>query len=197
MVFIKRWASTVTVRTPTPPPPSCFLSFLNTVTPTPQASRLCQGRPQPFAHTHKRQCSSDNRSKTRMTLDPQPHTYHPGPFPSPQRSAVYILDDFSLSIHVKCDPPLCQKSAPAFVRAVISCNSAARCTKRTGHVLSYPVLSCPVRSGPVLSCPVLSCPLLFCPVLSCPVLSCPVRSSPVQGITHGRSTAKERFVAWL
>ena len=39
-----------------------------------------------FTHTHERQCSSDSRSAMLMNPDPQPHTYHPGPFLSPQRS---------------------------------------------------------------------------------------------------------------
>ena len=36
---------------------------------------------------HEWQCSSDSRSAMQMNLDPQPHTYHPGLFPSPKRSA--------------------------------------------------------------------------------------------------------------
>ena len=73
--------------------------------------------PATVLRTHERQCPSDSRSAMQMTLDPQPHTDHPGPFPSPQRSAwlkypwrcifyielcmvVHILDNFRLFIQV-------------------------------------------------------------------------------------------------
>ena len=39
--------------------------------------------PATVLRSHQRQCSSDSRSAMKMNCDPQPHTYHPGPFPSP------------------------------------------------------------------------------------------------------------------
>ena len=39
--------------------------------------------PATVLRAHQRQCSSDSRSAMQMNCDPQPHTYHPGPFPSP------------------------------------------------------------------------------------------------------------------
>ena len=101
---------------------------------------------------------SDSRSAMQMNLDPQPHTYHPGPFPSPQRSAwlkyswrcifyielgmgVHMLDVVWLLIQVNFSrhffnrrpprgPPFCQKSALADVRRM------PHKIGRTGPVLS-------------------------------------------------------------
>ena len=73
--------------------------------------------PATVLRTHERLCSSDSQSMMQMNLDPLPHTCHPGPFPSLQRSAwlkyprrylfyiwlcmeVHILDDFWLLIQV-------------------------------------------------------------------------------------------------
>ena len=121
--------------------------------------------PATVLRTHERHCSSDSRSAMRINLDPQPHTYHPGPLPSPQRSAwlkyprscifyidlcmeVYILDDFCLfntgqfvspflNLRAPRGPPFCEKSAPADVRAVIGCDTA--CTPhKIEPVLSFP-----------------------------------------------------------
>ena len=146
--------------------------------------------------THERQCSSDSRSARQMNLDPQPHTYHPGPFQSPQRSAwlkhpwrcvfynelcmeVYILDEFWILIQVvwpflnrraPCGPPFCQKSAPAVVRAVVGCNTAARRTKYDRSYSFHTRHLRPLRSQATLCGGALSWSTKFVPI--CCSLAC-------------------------
>ena len=90
-------------------------AHLSDNTATQQASwrQCCCGLPQYFTHMSKRQCSDSRSVVMQMSLDPQPHTHHPGPSHclSDQLSCnihegvytmygVYILDNFSLLIQV-------------------------------------------------------------------------------------------------